>query len=165
VKLSRVVDYGIWVALAGVFAIVLMRKSSGPDTGVEAAPIELPLLTRAGSFSLEQARGKPVLLEMFASWCGACRRAAPAFADAHRDHGDRVHFVGVMVDDDPEVAKEAVKSWEIPYDVALDNRGVARAYQVELLPTVVLIDSQGMVRRVWAGAPSRAQLETWIAEL
>jgi len=165
VKLSRLVDYAIWAALAGVFVLVLMRKSSGPDTGQTAAPIDLPLLVKDGRFRLDQEPGKPVLVELFASWCGACRRAAPAFADAYQDHGQRVRFVGVMVDDDADAARQAVQSWNIPYDVALDNGGVARAYKVELLPTVVLIDGQGMVRRGWTGAPSRSQLETWLTEL
>jgi thiol-disulfide isomerase/thioredoxin len=165
VKLSRLVDYAIWAALAGVFALVLMRKSSGPDTGQAAAPIDLPLLAKDGRFRLQQERGKPVLVELFASWCGACRRAAPAFADAYRDHGGRVRFVGVMVDDDADSARKAVQSWGIPYDVALDDGGVARAYKVELLPTIVLIDDKGMVRRVWTGVPSRSQLESWLTEL
>jgi thiol-disulfide isomerase/thioredoxin len=165
VKLSKVLDYAIWAALAGVFVLIISRRSSGPDAGTTAAPIELPLLSKGGRFSLAEERGKPVLLEVFASWCGACRRAAPAFADAYRDHGDRVRFVGIMVDDDPGVARQVVDAWEIPYDVALDTGGVARAYNVELLPTVVLIDGDGLVRRVFTGAPSRSQLENWLTEL
>ncbi|HVJ19746.1 MAG TPA: TlpA disulfide reductase family protein [Polyangiaceae bacterium] len=164
-KVSKLVDYAIWAALAGVFVLVLMRRSSGPDTGHAAAPIDLPLLLKDGRFRLDQQRGKPVLVEMFASWCGACRRAAPAFADAYQDHGKRVRFVGIMIDEDAETARRAAQSWEIPYDVALDDAGVARAYKVELLPTVVLIDGQGVVRRVWTGAPSRSQLENWLTEL
>ncbi len=164
-KLSRLIDYAIWAALAGVFVLVLMRKNSGPDTGQAAAPIDLPLLVKNGRFRLEDQRGKPVLVEMFASWCGACRRAAPAFADAYRDHGEKVRFVGVMLDDDAQSARQTVQNWDIPYDVALDNGGVARAYKVELLPTTVLIDANGVVRRVWTGAPSRSQLESWLAEL
>ena len=76
-----------------------------------------------------------------------------------------MRFVGVMVDDDANAARQAVRSWDIPYDVALDTGGVAQAYKVELLPTVVLIDDKGVVRRVWTGAPSRSQLETWLTEL
>lgn len=164
-KASRFLDYAIWAALAGVFALVLMRRASGPETGQLAAPIDLPLLSKEGRFRLEEQRGQPVLVEVFASWCGACRRAAPALADAYRDHGQKVRFVGVMVDDDPQAARQAIQSWDIPYDVALDSGTVARDYKVELLPTLVLIDREGIVRRVTTGAPSRSQIEGWLTEL
>ena len=70
-----------------------------------------------------------------------------------------------MVDDDPALAARTIKSWGIPYDVVLDDGSVSRSYKVEMLPTLVLIDEAGVVRRVSTGAPSRAQLEKWLTEL
>ncbi len=164
-KLSRVVDYAIWAALAIVFAIVVLRRNSGPDTGHAAAAIDLPLLSQQGRFRLEDQRGKKVVIEVFASWCGACRRAAPDLADTYRDHASEVAFVGVMVDGNPEEARRAVREWQIPYDVALDDGTVAKSYKVDLLPTVVLVDERGVVKHVSAGVPSRGQLESWLREL
>lgn len=164
-KLSRIIEYVIWAALAGVFLVLLLRRASGPEEGTAAAAFDLPLLAEQGRFNLEDHRGKRVLLEIFASWCGACRRAAPAFADAYADHGKNVSFVGVMVDDDADAAARTVQDWEIPYDVVLDDGSVSRSYRVQMLPTVVLIDEHGMVERVWTGAPSRSQLESWLTGL
>ncbi len=165
-KLSRFVDYGIWVALIAVFAIVVMRKSSGPDTGKAAAAIDLPLLSsEQRRFRLHDHRGKKVVIEVFASWCGACRRAAPDLAETYREHAGRVDFVGVMVDDNAAEARRAVHDWQVPYDVVLDDGSVSRGYRVEVLPTVVLVDEQGVVQHVSTGVPSRGQLEGWLKDL
>jgi hypothetical protein len=53
----------------------------------------------------------------------------------------------------------------IPYDIAFDDGSVSRNYNVKLLPTIILIDRNGTVRRVTTGMPTRGQLEGWIREL
>lgn len=149
---------------AGV-AFLVIRRQSGPELGSAAAPIDLPLVGREGRFNLAEQRGKPVLLEVFASWCGACRRSAPTLAEAFEAHRSEVEFIGVVVNDEPDAAHRIKSEWGIPYDIALDDGSVSRAYNVKLLPTLVLIDKSGTVRRVAAGMPTRAQIEDWLAEL
>jgi thiol-disulfide isomerase/thioredoxin len=166
VKLSsRVLDIVVWVAIAGVVVALVRRRSSGPAEGSRAARIDLPLVGAEGRFDLEQAKGKPVVLEVFASWCGACRRSAPVLSAAFREHSaNDVTFLGVSIDESPAEAARAKENWGIPYDVALDDGSVSRGYHVSLLPTVVVIGRDGVVRHTTTGVPSRAELDRWIAE-
>jgi peroxiredoxin len=69
----------------------------------------------------------------------------------------------VSVDDSQQQAEEARAEWGIPYPVALDDGSVARAYGVSLLPTVVLIDRHGKVRRSVAGVPSKRELDEFLS--
>jgi thiol-disulfide isomerase/thioredoxin len=163
---SRAVDWIIWAAIGGAAFVLLRQKSSGPAEGTLAPNISLPVAGTNERFELARERGKPVVLEVFASWCGACRRAAPVLAEVHRSHSpDQVKFVGVSLDDSMEDALRAKERWGIPYDVALDDGTVSRGYDVSLLPTLVVIGRDGMVRHTTTGVPSRSQLEGWIREL
>lgn len=160
--LSRYADYAIFGALAVAGVALLMARSGGPDVGGPAADFELPLVDAAGTFKLADHRGKRVVLEVFASWCGACRRVTPELAALHRERGDDVVFVGVSVDDSPEQARAAKQGWGIPYPVVLDDGSVAKSYGVSVLPTLIVIDEAGEIRHAANGAPSRAQLERWL---
>jgi len=165
-KLSRAFDFAIYAGIAGLFGLLILRGGSGPKEGALAAGFQLPLATGNGTFRLEEQRGKPVLMEVFASWCGACERAAPMIDQVYRDAGrDDVVFVGVSLDEDAGAAREAKESWPIRYPVAVDDGSVSRAYGVSLLPTFVLIDRDGKIKRVSAGVPSRRTLSRWLQEL
>ena len=162
---SRLLDYFIWAALGVAVVIAIKRHDSGPKTGVAAAAIDLPLVGSEGRFQLADQRGKTVVMEVFASWCGTCRRAAPALAEAYRTlPASQVKFVGVSVDDSLEAAAGAKERWGIPYDVAHDDGSVSRNYKVSLLPTVIVIGPDGMVKHASAGAPSPDDLARWVAE-
>jgi thiol-disulfide isomerase/thioredoxin len=165
-KLSRAADWGLYVGIAGLFGLLVTRSSSGPHEGVHAASFQLPLASGNGTFSLAEQRGKPVLMEVFASWCGACEHAAPMVDDVYKGaEKSGVVFVGVSVDGDPQAARRVQQDWPIAYPVVVDDGQVQRAYAVSLLPTFVLIDKTGTVKRVSSGVPSRRTLSRWLAEL
>lgn len=161
----RILDWAIWAAIGGAAFVMIRRRSSGPSEGSAAPSINLPLVGKSERFELARERGKPVVLEVFASWCGTCRHAAPVLAEAYRSHSpDQVAFLGVSVDDSLGDAARAKEHWRIPYDVALDDGSVQRGYKVSLLPTVVVIGRDGIVRHTTTGIPSRRELDDWIAE-
>lgn len=165
-KLSRVIDVALYVGIAGLFGVLVTRGGSGPKEGSRAASFELPLATGHGSFRLDDQRGKPVLMEVFASWCGACERAAPMVDEVYREAAQSgVVFVGVSLDDDARSAARVQHSWPIAYPVVVDDGSVSRSYGVSLLPTFVLIDRTGTVKRVSSGVPSRRTLSRWLSEL
>jgi cytochrome c biogenesis protein CcmG/thiol:disulfide interchange protein DsbE len=165
-KLSKAVDWALYAGIAGLFGVLVTRGNSGPREGTIAQSFALPLVSGAGVFRLDEQRGKPVLMEVFASWCGACEHAAPMVDEVYRDaEKSGVVFVGVSVDADARAAKRVQESWPIAYPVAVDDGQVQRAYGVSLLPTFVLIDRDGKVKRVSSGVPSRRTLSRWLAEL
>jgi peroxiredoxin len=84
-------------------------------------------------------------------------------AEMYRTHGQSAAFVGVSVDESRQKAEAARTEWGIPYPVALDDGSVARGYAVSLLPTVILIDKHGKVRRSVAGVPSKSELDEFLA--
>jgi thiol-disulfide isomerase/thioredoxin len=165
-KLSKVVDWALYAGIAGLFGVLLTRGGSGPKEGSEAKSFQLPLASGAGTFSLAEQHGKPVLMEVFASWCGACEHAAPMVDEVYRDaQKSGVVFVGVSVDSDARAAQRVKQDWPIAYPVAVDDGRVQRAYGVSLLPTFVLIDRDGKVKHTSSGVPSRRLLSRWLSEL
>lgn len=162
---SRAIDWIVWAAIAVAVVMLVRRRSSGPTEGTRAPHIDLPLVGAEGRFNLEKVKGKPVVVEVFASWCGACRRSAPILAEAFRSHSrNEVEFLGVSIDDSPVEAARVKERWGIPYAVALDDGSVSRGYKVSLLPTVFVIGRDGTVRHTTTGVPSQAELADWIAE-
>ncbi len=164
-KLFEVLRYA---ALAGgvyVLGSQLMHHSSGPKEGTRAAGFDLPLVGEAGRVSLASQKGKPMLMEVFASWCSVCKRSSPGLVEAWRAHrGDNVTFLAVSVDDDAAAASRSKAEWNIPFEVAIDDGSVAKGYRISMLPTLIYIDERGTVRHASAGVTSRADLDAWIAQ-
>jgi len=169
VKHSRYARYALY-ALLGLAALWFLRARGGPQAGAPAPAFDLPVVGAADSkptrASLAAHQGKPLLIEVFASWCGTCRRSAPELKRAHAEYGDKLDFLGVSVDTAQEAAFLAKQQWGIPYAVAHDDTGAfARAYRIRVLPTFVLLDSQGRIAEVSAGMLSRGRLDEWAARV
>lgn len=154
------------VVAIGVLAIVATRRRSGPEVDVPAKEFALDTVNQEGQFRLSEHRGNPVLVEVFASWCSACKSAAPMMSRVTRASRKRdVRFVGVSVDGSASEARATAKNWGIPYDVALDDGTFSKDYEITVLPTFVLIDEKGNVKQVASGTPGEAELERWLGEV
>lgn len=166
--LSRLIDFALYAAIAVALYSFVSRKMSGPSKGVQAAAIDLPVVGDSNSrFRLAEHLGKPVLIEVFAGWCGACKTSAPAVNEAFSKHGGRgATFVGVSLDGSDEEALRVKREWGIPYDVVRDDgRQLSAAYKIEVLPTFVLVGADGKVRHVTTGSLSASKLDSWLSDL
>lgn len=164
-KIFELLRYGALGGCVYVLASQFVRHSSGPKEGSVAAAFDLPLVGQAGRVSLAAQHGRPVLMEVFASWCGACKRSSPRLAEAFRAHqNEAVTFLAVSVDEDPAAAQHIKSDWQIPFDVAIDDGTVSRGYGISMLPTLIYIDGKGIVRHVAAGVASRSEIDDWLAE-
>ena len=165
---DKLLEFARYGAIGGgvyFLATHFVRHSSGPKEGSAAAAFDLPLAGQEGRVSLAAQRGKPMLMEVFASWCSACKRSSPRLAEAWRDHhGEVVTFLAVSVDEDAAVAARIKREWQLPFDVALDDGSVARGYGISMLPTLIYIDAKGTVRHSAAGTVSRSDIDSWLAE-
>ncbi len=120
---------------------------SVPAVGVAAPGFTLQTL-EGEPFSLADGRGKIVVLNFWASWCGPCRDEMPLFESVSHE-GDDVLFVGVnaTASDDREAAADFVRRLEITFPIVLDESGdVAAAYGVTGLPATFFIDRDGILR-------------------
>ena len=133
----------------------------------EAAPdFELALIG-GGSFRLHdhlENDGRPVILNLWASWCGPCRAEMPAFDVASQTHTD-VFFIGVAVEDDPVAAAEFAEEIGVSYALAIDEaERVGRRYPSPGLPATFFIDSNGSITRTVFGQVDESQIADLIAE-
>ncbi|HET7544369.1 MAG TPA: TlpA disulfide reductase family protein [Polyangiaceae bacterium] len=164
-KLLELARYGAIFAGVYLLSTHFVRHSSGPKEGSAAAPFDLPLAGRDGRASLSAQHGKPMLMEVFASWCGACKRSSPRLSEAFLAHRDKdVTFLAVSVDEDPSAAARVKSEWQLPFDVAVDDGSVSRGYGISMLPTLIYIDANGTVRHSAAGVVSRSEIDSWLSE-
>jgi peroxiredoxin len=164
-KAFELLRYGALGGCVYVLGTQFMRHSSGPKEGSQAAAFDLPLAGEAGRVSLAAQHGKPVLMEVFASWCSVCKRSSPDLVEAWRaHHTESVTFLAVSVDEDATAATRAKADWQLPFDVAVDDGSVSKGYGITMLPTLIYIDEKGTVRHSSVGAASESELNDWIAE-
>ncbi len=98
--------------------------------------------------SLEQFKGKPVVLNFWASWCGPCRAEQPGLLAVARDyHPKGVQFLGITVRDNLDQAKIYRNEFQVPYPSLFDQAArLAYAYEVDAPPSSVFIDRSGVVQ-------------------
>lgn len=118
-----------------------------------AAP-DFALRTLAGpNLRLQEQRGKVVMINFWATWCGPCRQEMPHLSrlyDKYRAAG--FVLLGVNVDDDSKRAGEMAQRLALPFPVLFDTeKAVSRLYDLGTMPSSVLIDRDGRVRYVHAG--------------
>ena len=109
---------------------------------------------------LSDLRGKPVVLNLWASNCPPCVQEMPAIERVHQQVKDRVTIVGVDTQDPSrsDANKLAAKTG-VTYDLAIDQNGeLAQALDVVVLPTTVLVDANGRVVTSKAGALDEGRL-------
>jgi cytochrome c-type biogenesis protein len=95
-----------------------------------------------------QYRGKTVLLNIWATWCGPCLKEIPDLKEIHRDYKDKgVVVLGVLLDSEsPEAAKPIViDQLKIDYPTWYGNDDFAKQFGIQAFPTTVIIDKNGKV--------------------
>ncbi len=131
----------------------------GPSSDDRAPDFTLGGL-QGNALTLSSLRGKVVLLDFWASWCGPCRVLIPELERLHRElKGRGLVVVGIDLDEPPELVREFVSENRYTYTQLLDPHAeVARRYQVRYIPTVVIIDAEGKVAAYYWGGPSEQDL-------
>ncbi len=117
--------------------------------------------------SLSSLRGKPVVLNFWASWCGPCRGEMPAFEKAYVERGEEIQFLMVnLTDGYQETQNSALSFMEkqgYTFPVYLDtSMEAAIAYGVRAVPVTYFIDSEGTLVTGWSGALTEETLQKGI---
>ncbi|MFQ5522769.1 MAG: TlpA family protein disulfide reductase [Acidimicrobiia bacterium] len=157
-------------AIAGLFAFS-SPEASDETPEAAAASVENPapdveLVDFEGnSLRLSDLVGGPVVLNFWASWCPPCVAEMPDFEAVNQDIGDRVTFIGVNFQDDPDLAAALAVETGVSYLLVRDPQGlIFQEFDGLGMPTTVFIDATGSIREVITGQMSQDQLRAKIAE-
>lgn len=134
-----------------------------PAVGRPAPDFTLTTLD-GGEFRLGDQRGKPVVLNFWATWCGPCQRELPAIQRAAEHYDGLVTFAAIdqaePVDQVRRFVEEAGLTVVVPMD---DEQEVGERYDVRGLPTTFFIDEAGVIRSIWMGEMNSVILAEHIA--
>ena len=145
---------GLVVAL---LALLVWKVAGGDESEVAdalaqgkpvAAPaFELPSLDGQGTVSLAEFRGRPLLVNFWASWCVPCEEEAPALQGAWEEHrGDGLVVVGINFDDLRADARAFVRKHGATYPNAVDrDKKAVAAYGLLAVPESFFVDRQGRI--------------------
>ncbi|HWR15749.1 MAG TPA: TlpA disulfide reductase family protein [Terriglobales bacterium] len=142
------------------------KLSAGNATGQIAPDFTLKTLD-GKDMKLSDLRGKAVLLNFWATWCGPCKLEIPWFLDLEKQYGSQgLVIVGVSMDDNPEkdVPKFA-QEMKITYPILVGTEAVADLYGgVEGLPITFYINREGKIVKKVMGLVSHSEVEEGIKE-
>ncbi len=134
------------------------QEGMAPDFEVTLATGELFKLSE-----FLETEGKPVFLNLWASWCGPCRAEMPDIDEAAKRYPG-VMFLGVAVNDDLDLAKKFVDQVGISYPIAYDTRdAVINAYPPIAMPATFIISSDGRLVDMVYGALKQADIDRLLA--
>ncbi len=151
--------------LAGWFLYVLLwpNQSTAAGTGIpigQAAP-DFELQTVDGQvYRLSDLKGKPVMLNFFATWCPPCRAEMPLLEETYKEYKDQ-GFVIVAIN--LNEADVAITSFQqklgLTFPIVVDKSdAVSRAYDIVPLPTSYFVDKNGIVQGLYKGEIRKPQL-------
>lgn len=117
--------------------------------------------------TLTGSKGKVILLNFWATWCGPCRAEIPDLVELQNKYKDRLQILGLVVDDeDQDAIKKFVTEFRINYPIALANDDLRIQYGgIAALPTSFVLDSEGRVVQKHEGLRNPVLYETEIRSL
>ena len=171
-KLAITIAGLVLVGFLGLLVWGMLNKQ--PITGLSGVTMvnrtapDFTLTTFKGTtISLQDLRGKPVVINFWASWCPPCRIEAPLIERTWRAYKNRdLIFLGVNIQDRKEDALNYIRQFDITYPNGPDPTGeISIDYGVSGLPVTFFISSQGEVVRRWVGAVEKSVLISAIEEI
>jgi cytochrome c biogenesis protein CcmG, thiol:disulfide interchange protein DsbE len=171
-RAARLLTVGVTlvvVALLALFVWGMGRRGAtvgSVQTPLREAPAFQLALFNQGAFSLDQASGRPVVLNFWASWCIPCEDEAPVLQSASTRYSNRIQFVGVDVQDTDTEAQRFLRRFGVTYPNGRDASGaISIDYGMSGVPETYFIRPDGRIQRKWAGPLAAAQLESFLTEL
>lgn len=117
--------------------------------------------------ALSAFKGKPVLINFWATWCPPCRSELPALETAYQKYQDKVAFIAVDVKEDPTTVAAMVQELGLSFPIVLDSDGQISngLYEVRGIPTSIFVDANGIVSARHVGPLDETTIENYLAPL
>ena len=160
----------LWILFSRIDRTQLDSLSSAvPFVGFQAPDFEV-LNSKGESVQLSDFRGKPVMLNFWASWCSPCRAEMPAMQNIYqeyRDQGFEILAVNSTSQDSIASATEFADELDLSFPILFDQSGnVTNQYKIQALPSSFFIDSNGLIQEIVIGGPmSEALLHIRVQKL
>lgn len=154
------------VVIFAIGGIGLFKARPPAELGKPAPFFSLPSLhDPSRSIAIKSLRGRPLVINFWASWCDPCKQEASVLAAAAKSLGG-VRFLGVQILDGRDEGMLYERRYKIPYESVRDARGgVAKTYGVTGVPETVFIDARGVVVGKYIGALDAKTLRTILDDL
>ncbi|PTL77271.1 redoxin domain-containing protein [Vitiosangium sp. GDMCC 1.1324] len=134
--------------------------------GQPATPFTLRALDSGMRVSLQELKGKPVVINFWASWCGPCKMEHPVLEWGSREFGNQAQFMGIVFEDTEDNARQFLSQMGASFPQLVDPHSrVAVDYGVAGVPETYFIDAQGIIRGKHVGPIDPQTLANWMKEL
>lgn len=150
------------------------RPKSASGAGVSEPPRDpapallLPITPGKPGVSLSSMKGKVVVLDFWATWCGPCRQAIPDLEAVYKKyHSAGLEVIGISVDETPAPVPAAVRDLKMTYPVvmAMDIPDLRGKFEFQGIPQMYVVDKQGRIARSLPGYDPTRDIEAEIAPL
>jgi cytochrome c biogenesis protein CcmG, thiol:disulfide interchange protein DsbE len=153
-RVPLLVVAGLVIAL-----VVLEVATSGDHEEDEAPPLPSAVLVPP-KVTVDSLRGKPAVINFWASWCEPCKEEAPHLQRYHERNRERVSVVGVDYTDERPAAERFIKRYGWTFPNLYDPDGLAGAeYELVGLPVTVILDSDGRITQRLRGPQTEATID------
>ena len=159
------------VAMVITFGVVAMGCACGtteaPKVGAHAPDFTLPVLD-GQSISLSDLRGRAVVLNFWATWCGPCVAEMPHLQEVFEERaGDDLSMFLINIAQGSGTVRQFVQANGLSIPVLLDSRGdVATRYDIRAIPATFFIDKEGNIQAIKVGSFSnKAEIEAYLESI
>ncbi|MGE5138809.1 MAG: TlpA family protein disulfide reductase [Rudaea sp.] len=147
------VNAGAALPAAPDAAQAITPQPGAPSVGSVAPDFTLPAIDNR-KVSLAQFRGKPVIVNFWATWCGPCNAEMPNLEKVYQQHKNDIVILAIDQGDSGDQVKGFSEIYHLNFPLILDQKmQVGDRYRVNALPTTVFVDKQGIVREIHIGGP------------
>ena len=162
-------DVPVVGSIAPEFKLPVLKTAEAPTPAPGATPV-----AGVDYISLEGLRGRPVIINFWATWCQPCRVEIPELQAAYAQHKSSadgpatpgLEVLGVLVQSDPTIALSFQKEFGITFPILVDDPGqVKDQYRVVPIPSSFFIDREGVIRFVKVGMLTQKEIQEHLKEI